>query len=176
MINLKDRSPGTSGDRSFFKKIILISIIISVFGGILFWYANQLIVSINPENGLPKQYFTVSTGEEWNIEFTHSVELTTVEEFFRVNGADDMVMTHTRYQSLGVGLPYSPSEGTLTNTPDGKFILKMNRPYKTIKIRTAVQAKPCILHKTKVYNLCELYGQGTLVEIKAEKHYQYWLH
>lgn len=102
-------------------------------------------------------------------------QLTTVEEFFRVDGADDMVMTHTRYQSLGVGLPYSPAEGILTNTPDGKFILKMDRPYKTVKLRTAVQAKPRIIHKNKVYDLCDLYGQGTLVEIKAEKRYQYWL-
>lgn len=60
-----------------------------------------------------------------------------------------MVMTHTRYQSLGVGLPYSPAEGILTNTPDGKFILKMDRPYKTVKLRTAVQAKPRIIHKIK---------------------------
>ena len=97
------------------------------------------------------------------------------EEFFRVDGADDMVMTHTRYQSLGVGLPYSPAEGILTNTPDGKFTLKMDRPYKTVKLRTAVQAKPRIIHKNKVYDFCDLYGQGTLVEIKAEKRYQYWL-
>ena len=142
MMNLRDRLPGTSGNRSFSKKMILIS---------------------------------VTVLEEWNIEFTHSVQLTTVEEFFRVDGADDLVMTHTRYQSLGVGLPYSPAEGILTNTPDGKFILKMDRPYKTVKLRTAVQAKPRIIHKNKVYDLCDLYGQGTLVEIKAEKRYQYWL-
>ena len=175
MMNLRDRLPGTSGTRSFSKKMILISVTVLVGLGILFWYANQLVVSINPEDGLPKQCFTAKRGEEWNIAFTHSVQLTTVEEFFRVDGADDMVMTHTRYQSLGVGLPYSPAEGILTNTPDGKFILKMDRPYKTVKLRTAVQAKPRIIHKNKVYDLCDLYGQGTLVEIKAEKRYQYWL-
>ena len=69
------------------------------------------------------------------------------DPFLRVDGADDLVMTHTRYQSLGVGLPYSPAEGILTNTPDGKFILKMDRPYKTVKLRTAVQASK-ILSRT----------------------------
>lgn len=176
MLNLRDRLPGTSGNRSFSKKLVLILLVTGLVGlGILFWYANQLVVSINPEDGLPKQCFTAERGEEWKIEFTHSVQLTTVEEFFRVNGADDMVMTHTRYQSLGVGLPYSPVEGRLTTTPDGKFILQMDRPYKTVKLRTAVQAMPRIIHKNKVYDLCDLYGQGTLVEIKAEKRYQYWL-
>lgn len=51
----------------------------------------------------------------------------------------------------------------------------MDRPYKTVKLRTAVQAKHRIIHKNKVYDLCCLYEQGTLVEIKAEKRYQYWL-
>lgn len=175
MTNLKDRLPGTSGNRSFLKKTIVILVTVLVGLGILFWYANQLVVSINPEAGLPKQCFTAEIGEKWHIAFTHSVQLTTVEEFFRVDGADDMVMTHTRYQSLGVGLPYSPAEGTFTNTPDGKFILKMDRPYKNVKLRTAIQAKPVIIHKNKTYDLCKLYGQGTLVEIKAEKRYRYWL-
>ena len=55
MMNLRDRLPGTSGNRSFSKKMILISVTVLVCLGILFWYANQLVVSINPEDGLPKQ-------------------------------------------------------------------------------------------------------------------------
>lgn len=174
MLNQRDRLPGISGDRFFSKKLIFVSIAILISLGVGFWYANQLVVSINPENGLQKQCFTAQAGEEWNISFKHSVQLTTVEEFFRVDGVDDMIMTHTRYKSLGVGLPYAPSEGRLISTPDGKFILEMNRPYKTVKLRTTVQAKPCIIHKNKVYDLYDLYGQGTLVEIKAEKRYKYW--
>ena len=58
MMNLRDRLPGTSGNRSFSKKMILISVTVLVGLGILFWYANQLVVSINPEDGLPKQCFT----------------------------------------------------------------------------------------------------------------------
>ena len=50
MMNLRDRLPGTSGNRSFSKKMILISVTVLVGLGILFWYANQLVVSINPED------------------------------------------------------------------------------------------------------------------------------
>ena len=82
-MNLRDRLPGTSGNRSFSKKMILISVTVLVGLGILFWYANQLVVSINPEDGLPKQCFTCKKRrKKWNIAFTHSVQLTTVEEFF----------------------------------------------------------------------------------------------
>ena len=58
---------------------------------------------------------------------------------------------------------------------DGKFDLEMNRPYKYLKFRTAVQAMPKIIHKDVTYDLCPLYGQGTLVEVKVMKRYQYWL-
>ena len=50
----------------------------------------------------------------------------------------------------------------------------MNRPYKSLMFRTAVQAMPKIIHKDKTYDLCALYGQGTLVEVRVIKRYQYW--
>ncbi|WP_293719086.1 DUF1850 domain-containing protein [uncultured Phascolarctobacterium sp.] len=173
-LNKKDRSSDISGGRSFYKKILVGVVIVLTCLGMLFWYADQLIVSLNPEGGLPKQYFTVEPGELWNIEFKHSYELTQVEEFFQVNGVDDMTMIYTKYKSLGCGLPFSGSEGKLVTEPDGKFKLVMNRPYKTVKIRPAVQARQKVIHNGKVYDLCELYGHGTLIEIKAERRYQYW--
>ena len=38
-----------------------------------------------------------------------------------------------------------------------------------------MQAMPKIIHRDEIYDLCALYGQGTLVEVKAVKRYQYWL-
>ena len=87
-----------------------------------------------------------------------------------------MTMTHTTYESLGVGLPYDPSEGKFTSLKkDGKFDLEMNRPYRSLQFRTAVQAMPKIIHKDTTFDLCALYGQGTLVEVKVIKRYQLWL-
>ena len=139
------------------------------------WYGNQLLVILVPENSLPIQSFAVEKGGEWSYHYKHSVQQTPVDEFFRVNGVDDMTMTHTTYESLGVGLPYDPAEGTFKSLKkDGKFDLEMNRPYKSLMFRTAVQAMPKIIHKDKTYDLCLLYGQGTLVEVKVIKRYQYW--
>ena len=170
-----DRTPASTGARSFFKHpsfLLLLLIIIAVAG----WYGNRLLVILLPENNLPVSYFSVEKGEEWSYHYKHSVQQTPVVEYFRVNGADDMTMTHTTYESLGVGLPYDPAEGKFTSLKkDGKFDLEMNRPYKSLKFRTAVQAMPKIIHKDITYDLCPLYGQGTLVEVKVVKRYQYWL-
>ena len=170
-----DRTPASTGARSFFKHpsfVLLLLIVLAAVG----WYGNQLLVVLLPEGNLPVQYFAVDKGGEWRYHYKHSVQQTPVDEYFRVNGVDDMTMTHTIYESLGVGLPYDPSEGKFTSLKkDGKFDLEMNRPYKALKFRTAVQARPKIIHKDITYDLCLLYGQGTLVEIKVMKRYQHWM-
>ncbi|MCD8199126.1 MAG: DUF1850 domain-containing protein [Phascolarctobacterium sp.] len=171
MCILKDRKPTFAGFRSFLTGLVIIAVILTVFG----WYATRMIVSFNPENNKPAQYFVTAVGDVWNIRFTHSVERTLVEEFFTVNGIDDLVMTHTIFETFGWGLPYDAAPGTIKHTDDGKFDLLMNRPYKTVKLRVAVQARPCVVHHDDIYDLCEMYGQGTAVEIKVQYRYQYWL-
>ena len=170
-----DRTPASTGARSFFKHlslVVLLLVLLAAAG----WYGNQLLVVLLPENGFPIRFFSVEKGGEWSYHYKHSVQQTPVDEYFRVNGVDNMTMTHTTYESLGVGLPYDPSEGKFTSLKkDGKFDLEMNRPYKSLKFRTAVQAMPKIIHKDVTYDLCPLYGQGTLVEVKVMKRYQYWL-
>ena len=84
-------------------------------------------------------------------------------------------MTHTRFESLGWGYPYSPSDGLFRRTDDNRFELVMNRPYKQVDLRVAEQAMPCIVHYNTVYDLCALFGHGSLVQVKAEYRWQYWL-
>ena len=172
---ITDRTPASTGARSFFKHptfVLLLMVVLAAAG----WYGNQLLVVLLPENNLQIQYFAVDKGGDWRYHYKHSVQQTPVDEYFRVNGVDDMTMTHTTYESLGVGLPYDPSEGKFTSLKkDGKFDLEMNRPFKSLKFRTAVQAMPKIIHKDEIYDLCRLFGQGTLVEVKVIKRYQYWL-
>ena len=58
---------------------------------------------------------------------------------------------------------------------EGRFDLEMNRPFSSVKLRTAVQAQHKLVHHEQVYDLCRLYGQGTLVEVKVEPRYRLWL-
>ena len=109
-----DRTPASTGARSFFKHptfVLLLAVVVALTA----WYGNRLLVVLLPENNLPVQYFAVEKGGEWNYHYKHSVQQTPVDEYFRVNGVDDMTMTHTTYESLGVWLPYDPSEGTFTS-------------------------------------------------------------
>lgn len=172
--NLRDRKLAQAGSRSFLKlKLSLYSFIIFAVASFL-WYATAIVVSLNPEGEREPIAFDSKVGDVWNIRFTHSVEKTPWEEFFTVNGVNDLTMTHTRFESLGWGYPYSPSDGTFSQTGDGKFQLVMNRPYKQVDLRIAEQAMPCIVHYNTVYDLCALFGHGSLVQVKVEYRWQYW--
>ena len=103
------------------------------------------------------------------------MEKTAWNDYFRINGANNMSMTHTRFSSLGWGYPYSAADGKLTQTADGKFDMEMNRPYKEVALRISEQAMPHIVHGGDSYDLIALYGQGTAVTVKVMYRYQYWL-
>jgi hypothetical protein len=173
MVVQSGRTSNFFGVRPFFKKVFIAALVLLAF--FLVWYARNLVLVLEPEGGLERQSMTTRPGDEWYLTYTHSVQRTPVWEYFRVNGANDQTMTHTVYSSLGVGLPYAPSEGKYHWSKEGRFDLEMNRPFKSVKLRTAVQAMHKFVHHGQVYDLCGLYGQGTLVEVKVEPRYQLWL-
>ncbi len=175
MSTLKDRKPVSAGFRSFLKRKFYLFAIVAASVAAFLWYAGGLVVSLNPEGGREPMYFASSKGDVWNIQFTHSVERSLVEEFFVVNGPDDLTMTHTRFESFGWGFPYSASDGVIKETGNGRYELKMDRPYRTVKLRVAVQARQCIVHGDDIYDLCDMFGHGTMIEVKAQYRCQYWL-
>ena len=171
--NFKDRKPAIAGSRSFFpvKQFVIIVIFVALC---LVWYASRLVVAVVPEGEYKPFCFSTYSGDEWRISLTHSVEKTAWDDYFRVNGVDNMTMTHTRFSSLGWGYPYAPSEGKLTRTADGRFDLEMNRPYKELALRISEQAMPHLIHGSEDYDLIKLYGQGTALKIKVQYRYDYW--
>jgi hypothetical protein len=173
--SLQDRKLAQASSRSFLKVKLSIYLLIIFAVASFLWYATAIVVSLNPEGEREPIAFTSKVGDVWNIRFTHSVEKTPWEEFFTVNGVNDLTMTHTRFESLGWGYPYSPSDGLFRRTDDNRFELVMNRPYKQVDLRVAEQAMPCIVHYNTVYDLCALFGHGSLVQVKAEYRWQYWL-
>ncbi len=139
------------------------------------WYGSRLVFVILPERG-KSILLPVQPDEEWVYHYKHSVQQTPCDEYFRINGPHDMTMTHTIYQSFGVGLPYDGSEGQFISLKkDGKFEMILNRPYASVNFRTAVQAMPKIRMQNHTYDLCELYGQGTRVMVTVMRRYELWL-
>ena len=97
--NFKDRKPAIAGSRSFFPvKHFVIFVCILVVP--LAWYGSRLVVAVVPEEGKPFAFATYP-GDEWRISLTHSVEKTAWDDYFLVQGANKMTMTHTRFSSLG---------------------------------------------------------------------------
>ena len=137
--SLQDRKLAQAGSRSFLKVKLYLYLFISFAVATFLWYATAIVVSLNPEGERGPIAFTSKVGDVWNIRFTHSVEKTPWEEFFTVNGVNDLTMTHTRFESLGWGYPYSPSDGLFRRTDDNRFELIMNRPYKQVDLRVAEQ-------------------------------------
>ena len=171
--NQKVRDSVSSGSRTFLRLKIIILLLAIAFG-LLFWYANQLILAIIPDNGQEQHCFKTSIGDTWYIEFIHSVQKTPVQEYFLVRGKNDLLLEKTIYQSMGVGLPFMASEGKLKTTGDGHFLLEMHREYQTLKLRTGLEACPKIYFDGNVLPIYNLYEPGTLVEIKVVKRYETW--
>jgi len=167
----KDRVPAKSGFRSFYKMILFICIAIA---GFIFWYGNQLVLRITPDDNQKKISFTTFIGDEWHYKYIHSVEKTPCEEYFVIHGANDMVMVYTRYEDFGVGLPFLASEGKFTTTSDGHFMMEMNRHFNSVAFRTAEQAKASFYYAGKEIPMYKLYKSGSLVKISVDKRYRNW--
>lgn len=129
---------------------------------------------IKPENNQTPITFTTFVGDTIEYEFTHSVQKTPVEEYFIVKGPNNILMHYTRYQSLGVGLPFLPSEGKFSQTEDGHFIVVMDRPFTKVSLRIAKEAKPRLFYSGKEITLCKVFEPGSLVEIIVDKRYKLW--
>lgn len=139
------------------------------------WYSTQTVVSIRPEGDASGVCFTSFKGDGFRIRLTHSVEKTVWEDYYVVKGNGELVLTHTVFESLGWGYPYSVEEGKLSRTADNKFILEINRPQTSILLRISEQAMQEIVHGGRRYDLVAMYGQGTAVEVCAQSRYRHWL-
>lgn len=173
MPNLKDRKSVLTGSRPFFSKIIFI--VLCCFISLVYWYSTRLIILIKPEGNARCVVLDTLAGDTYRLSFTHSVELSTWDEFFRVNGPHNMTMTHTEFSSFGWGFPYLSTDGKFSVTKDGRFRLDMNRPYPKVPLRISEQSMQKIIHNGVAYDLVDLYGQGSAVTIFALKRYEYWL-
>lgn len=90
----KVKRPGTGilRTRSFYKILMVISIVVLSY---IFWYGNQLVLTITPDDNQKAFSFTTFIGDTWHYKYIHSVEKTPCEEYFAIRGENDMVMTYT---------------------------------------------------------------------------------
>ncbi len=117
-----------------FLRIIIISLII--VSSIIFILGctieqGKVLVIQNNKTGTTTEFYLPEN--EFSLGYIHSVMKTPAEELFYVNKDNEIVLDKTIYKSLGVGLPFLPSEGTLT-VENGEFILYMDRSFKELNM------------------------------------------
>lgn len=81
----------------------------------------------------------------------------------------DLVLTSTRFESLGVGLPFSPGEGQFENI-DGQFhITGLNRRFPQLTIRTMPVAEQALIVKGRTYRFDDYFAPGAMLKLKVRK-------
>ena len=120
---------GTLGKKIF---VVLILLMVLLFTKLA---THVKVLIVNDLEGQKKNEFTLP-GNTFTLGYIHSVLLTPVEELFRVEQDNTLMLYETIYESFGVGLPYSEEDGEF-EIKDGKFIMKIQRPMDSIKLRVS---------------------------------------
>lgn len=148
----------------------------TVAGGLVFLFL--IVVCFLP---LPVLVLTTQEGtmafvvpmvyeKSFALEYVHSVQKTPVQEYFVLAPDNQILLTSTHYQSLGVGLPFLPEEGNLVND-EGVFILTgLNRLYDRVNLGFMPLADQALLYHGKRYDFNDYFLPGTILEITVKKY------
>lgn len=115
----------------------------------------------------------VRPGTPVTLVYRHSVQKTMIHEYLEVNDmATGLVLKSTKYQSMGVGLPFSKDDGDFREE-DGWFILdNMNRPYPELSIRNGVTNEEKVYVGDTEYDLASLMPLGKELHLYVAPLYQ----
>lgn len=102
--------------------------------------------------------------------YIHSVQKTPVAELFKVGMDGKIRLYETRYMSYGVGLPFLISEGDFSQEGD-EFVLKMNREFENIVIRTGGDTEQTLFVNDKELPIYVLLPAGERVEIFVKPYF-----
>ncbi|WP_158385987.1 DUF1850 domain-containing protein [Clostridium aceticum] len=132
----------------------------------LIWPAYAIEISTN--DVILKTFIVASTSEIY-IDYTHSVEKTSVRDVFEVRRNHTFLLTRTEYSSFGAGLP-TDSFGEF-KVVDGTFINSgINQELASISLRVGrIANHSLVLEDGRHISLKDYVEGGSLVIIKPVK-------
>lgn len=174
--NYNDVDRGQFTGPIFFSKSwkwLLIFLLIAIASS-SWYFLNKQVLVITPISIAGEKIIIPLSERQWYLSYTHSVQQTVVEEWFRALDDDTFAMYRTRYSSFGVGLPFLPGEGELVFLPNETMQLDLykQRIFPVVKLWTGVEAKVKLVAGTDSLELYEKYPTGTLVQISTCKRYK----
>ena len=147
---------------------MIICVIVTVGG----WFVRQDYLFGQTADGFIIRQ-RVRPGTPVTLVYRHSVQKTMIHEYLEVNDmATGLVLKSTKYQSMGVGLPFSKEDGDFREE-DGWFILdNMNRPYPELSIRNGVTNEEKVYVGDTEYDLASLMPLGKELHLYVAPLYQ----
>lgn len=151
---------------------IIITVGIAVFG----YYIRTPYLYGQTEDGFIIRH-EVEAGTPVTLAYRHSVQKTMIYEYLAVNDSEDgLVLQSTKYQSLGVGLPFSKEEGEFRREGEWFILDKINRKYPNLSIRNGVTNDERVIVGGHEYVLSELMPVGKELHIYVAPLWKgYWM-
>lgn len=97
--------------------------------------------------------------------YVHSVHLSDVDEEYSIEPDGSLRLTATRFDTLGVGIPYD-AEGGFSQEGD-RFVLRMDRRYRSLPVRVSPLPGHMILTGGREYPLARWIAPGDLAILEA---------
>ena len=151
---------------------IIITVGIAVFG----YYIRTPYLYGQTEDGFIIRR-EVEAGTPVTLVFRHSVQKTMIYEYLVVNDSEDgLVLKSTKYQSMGVGLPFSKEEGEFRREGEWFILDKIDRKYPDLSIRNGVTNDERVIVGGHEYVLSDLMPLGKELHIYVAPLWKgYWM-
>ena len=150
--------------------LILIFIALVLIVIILTPYKNCLVFQFE-NSGQVLAYIPISTGEQFQVKYTHSIHLSDVIESYTVTKEGEIKQYQLEYEDFSIGMPSQAGKGERFEQKDGKYYLRnMNNYFPSFDLRLGkVRAHHTLIYKGKEYPLSDYIEPGTWIRIKVEK-------
>ncbi len=79
----------------------------------------------------------------------------------------EMVLCQTRYESLGVGLPFMIGEGQLTNRGGQFYLTGQNRHFPELALRAMPVAEQALIVRGRTYRFNDFFAPGSVIKLRA---------
>ncbi|MFW0779699.1 DUF1850 domain-containing protein [Rossellomorea marisflavi] len=154
------------------KRFILAGFVILVGIAIFVPFQERLtIVCLSTE--AKTMYVKLPENREFSIEYTHSIHLSEVQEYYKILGKGAEITQYALlYEDTSIGMP-SDAEGdeVFSRTKDGKYLISnMDRkfPYIDLQIGQVVANHRIKIGKSE-YELSEFFGKGEFVRFQWKR-------
>lgn len=115
----------------------------------------------------------VRAGTAVTIRFIHSVQKTPVWEYLSVDDqARGFILHKTKYQSFGVGLPFTKADGDFRHEGDYFIMDHMERTFPQLHLRTGVGTQLTVTIADTVCPVYQYLPDGSAVDIIVAPLYQ----